>query len=95
MNISDVVTLFKNDLLAAVDFSPAYAFGGSFRCFEVQIWLKTPIKNKFTQIAFDTDRPFLNESEVISLFHTAGIPKSRIHYVVPFGSANYQTAEVL
>ncbi|WNO61086.1 hypothetical protein [Rheinheimera sp. MMS21-TC3] len=94
MNIQDVITLLQHDLIAAIDFSPII-ISDQVNGFGVYVWLKTPVKNKFAQIAFDTDRPFLQQSEVINTFHSAGVPKSRIHYVMPFGSCNYQTAEVL
>lgn len=94
MNISDVITLLQHNLIAAIDFSPA-VINGTINVYAAQVWLKTPVKNQFVQIPFDTDRPFLQQSEVIKLFHTAGVPKSRIHYVMPYGSCNYQTSEVL
>lgn len=95
MNLSDVILLNNNGLLANVDFSPAINPDGALHIYQAHIWIRTPENNKFVQFPFHTDRPFLEVREVIHLFHTAGVPKSRIHLLAPFGTCNYKTAEVL
>lgn len=92
MNLQDLKAFIDHNLLQLVEAYPAV--NGNLRFYQAVVYIKTATPKYFLPLEFTTDRPFVDQSDVMRFFVSAGVPKHKLHFVFQ-NSDRYTTAEML
>ena len=91
MNRQDLKAFIDHNLLQVVEAFPAV--GDSMRFYQAVVYIKTATPKFFVPLEFTTDRPFVDQKDVMRYFISAGVPKHKLHFVFP--NDRYTTAEMM
>lgn len=92
MNRQDLKAFIDHNLLQVVEAFPAV--GDNSRFYQAVVYIKTATPKFFLPLEFTTDRPFVDQKDVMRYFTSAGVPKHKLHFVFP-NSDRYTTAEMM